>query len=138
MNYNKNTNQKIRTHIKWAEKKMENIGKNTDSKWRKKSKKKNDKKRNEQSHQPNEENNYFHATWRRIFRIPCMSTYFHDLNGSLRLNFCDDLLFYSLHYKNGNNYEQNYVLFIAACILLWKLQRLCLFFSRATTNRIKT
>lgn len=39
MNYNKNTNQKIRTHIKWAEK-MANIGKNTDSKWRKKSKKK--------------------------------------------------------------------------------------------------
>lgn len=32
--------------------------------------------------------NYFHATWRRIVRMPCMSTYFHDLNGLLFCFFC--------------------------------------------------
>lgn len=49
-----------------------------------------DKKKS--THTPNEENNYFHATWRRIVRMPCMSTYFHDLNGFLysciRLSCC--------------------------------------------------
>lgn len=99
------------------------------------------------AHTPNEENNYFHATWRRIVRMPCMSTYFHDLNGSLLLNFDIFLLFFIfiISTKNkkkytkrqsgsnsNNNYEWNYVLFIAR---RWLWEMWCSFNVRITSEK---
>lgn len=87
----------------------------------------NGNKSNSSSTKPNEENNYFHATWRRIVRMPCMSTYFHDLNGSsfpkLRY-FLHSLIFIITTTTTTTRRDEarqqtmrwNYVLFIAHAI----------------------